>query len=238
MTFTEDELLPISALQHLLFCERQCALIHVEQVWQENRLTAEGKVLHEKAHQQGHETRTSVRSVRSLHLRSLAFGISGVADVVEFHAPAGQRAAELSEDSFWAQKSVLRGWKVFPIEYKRGKRKTTRVDEVQLCAQALCLEEMLDTNVPDGAIFYGQEQGRVGIAFDPGLRNLTAKLCIRLREVLCGQVTPAAIRKPSCRRCSLIDICMPEVTAGHESVESYFATILANNLSPLGPVED
>jgi len=238
VSFTENELLPISALQHLLFCERQCALIHVEQVWLENRLTAEGKVLHEKAHQQGHETRNSVRSVRSLQLRSLAIGIAGVADVIEFHAPAGQRAAEMSDDNFWVEKSALTGWQVFPIEYKRGKRKVTRVDEVQLCAQALCLEEMLDTTISDGAIFYGEEQGRVSVAFDPALRALTAHLCVRLREVLYGQRTPPAIRKPACKQCSLIDICMPEVTAGHTNVESYFGAILASSLSNEGPNED
>jgi len=138
MTYTEDDLIPISALQHFVFCERQCALIHIEQAWTENRLTAEGRLLHERVHDQGGESRAGVRIERGLPLRSLRLGLVGVADVVEFHP--------LSEG----------GWRPFPVEYKRGKPKRNACDEIQVCAQALCLEEMLGVRIPAGALFYGK----------------------------------------------------------------------------------
>ena len=121
--FSEDELLPLSALQHLLFCERQCALIHIEQAWAENRLTVEGKNLHAKVHEADDESRGDLRIVRGLRLRSLRLGLVGQADVVEFHKQGD-------------------AWLPFPVEYKRGKPKPEPCDEVQLCAQAICLEEM------------------------------------------------------------------------------------------------
>ena len=132
--FTEDNLLPISALQHLLFCERQCALIHLERAWQENRLTAEGRIMHERVHEGGDETRRDVRIVRGLRLRSLALGLVGIADVVEFHRAADGVAVPESAGT----------WRPFPVEYKRGRPKSEPWDAVQLCAQALCLEEKSD----------------------------------------------------------------------------------------------
>lgn len=238
MPFSEEELLPLSALQHLLFCERQCALIHVEREWEENRLTAEGRVLHENAHEPGHETRNATRSVRALQIRSLELGIAGVADVVEFHAPAGQRAADLSNVMFWTVRGALQGWRVVPVEYKRGRRKTTKVDEVQVCAQALCLEEMLEIEITEAALFYGQEQGRVTVSLDRDLRAMTARLCARLREIISGNITPPAIRKPACKQCSLIEVCMPEVTAGFADVSRFFLSAIEANLGESGPKED
>jgi CRISPR-associated exonuclease Cas4 len=137
--YVEDDLLPISALQHLLFCERQCALIHVEQVWAENRLTVEGRHLHERVDGGEHETRGGLRTARALPIRSLRLGLAGRADVVEFHASEGAAGPP----------------RVVPVEYKRGRPKSHRADEVQLCAQALCLEEMLGVHVAAGALFYG-----------------------------------------------------------------------------------
>ena len=132
--FTDDQLLPISALQHLLFCPRQCALIHLEQAWAENFLTADGRLLHEKAHDGPDESRAGIRTTRGMSVRSLRLGLSGQCDVVEFHAD-GQ---------------------VLPVEYKRGKPKSHRADEVQLCAQALCLEEMLASPLAlsSGPVFF------------------------------------------------------------------------------------
>ena len=141
--YTEDDLLPISGLQHLLFCERQCALIHLEQVWAENRLTVEGKNMHDRVHEREAESRPGIRIVRALRLRSLRLGLTGMADVVEFHLDSGVRSQGLP----------------FPVEYKRGKPKADYSDSVQLCAQAICLEEMLSCTIPAGALFYGTTGG-------------------------------------------------------------------------------
>ena len=156
----EDALIPLSALQHYLFCPRQCALIHVEQIWAENAATAEGRLLHERADAGGGETRPGVRIARGLALRSFALGVSGKADVVEFHdARRGERG------------------RPFPVEYKRGKPKSHRADEVQLCAQAICLEEMFDTSIAAGALFYGVTRRRFAVVFDEDLRALYRAGC-------------------------------------------------------------
>jgi CRISPR-associated exonuclease Cas4 len=147
-TYIEEDLIMISALQHLAFCPRQCALIHVEQMWQESGLTAEGRILHERVHEQEGESRAGVRIERGLPLRSLRLGLVGVADVVEFHPLPGG------------------GWRPFPVEYKRGKPKPDRCDEVQLCAQAMCLEEMMEVEVPQGSLFYGKTRHRHDVAFN------------------------------------------------------------------------
>ncbi|HYU34929.1 MAG TPA: CRISPR-associated protein Cas4 [Thermoanaerobaculia bacterium] len=191
----EDDLLPLSALQHLLFCERQCALIHIEQIWAENPLTVEGKHLHEQADSGFQESRGDLRIARALPLRSLRLGLSGRSDVVEFHR-VGEGV-----------------WRPFPIEYKRGKPKSHRADEVQLCAQALCLEEMLDVAVPAGALFYGQTRHRLEVTFDTELRRLTEDAAARLHRLIAGGVTPTAVREPKCDQCSLLDICMPAAPA-------------------------
>ena len=184
--------LPLSALQHLLFCERQCALIHVERLWEENRFTAEGRVLHEKVDEGRGESRPGVRITRSLQLRSEVLGLHGVADVVELHRlPDG-------------------GWLPFPVEYKRGKPKAHDADLVQLCAQAMCLEEGFGTPVPQGAMFYGQTRRRLDVIFDEGLRELTRRTAARLHKLIESGVTPRAVREKKCEACSLLEVCLPE----------------------------
>ena len=187
--FPEADLLPLSALQHLLFCERQCALIHVEQSWIENRFTAEGRVVHEKVHSAGHETREGVRIVRDLSLRSLRLGLVGKADVVEFH-----------------------GKTPFPVEHKRGRQKANDCDRVQLCAQAICLEEMLGVSILEGAIFYGQPRRREHVELDATLRDKTQVAAQRLHELFKAGVTPpACYEKSKCDHCSLLEICKPKL---------------------------
>jgi len=184
--------LPLSALQHLLFCERQSALIHVERLWEENRFTAEGRVLHEKVDEGRGESRPGVRITRSLQLRSEALGLHGVADVVELHA------------------RVDGGWQPFPVEYKRGKPKAHDADLVQLCAQAICLEEAFGVPVPEGALFYGQTRRRLDVVFDEGLRALTRRTAARLHELIASGVTPRAVKEKKCEACSLKEVCLPE----------------------------
>jgi CRISPR-associated exonuclease Cas4 len=163
--FEEDELLPISALQHLVFCERQCALIHIEQVWRDNPLTLEGAHLHARVDERGpwRETRGDVIIVRGLALRSLRLGVAGRADVVEFHRYAGSFSLPFGGEGLAAGVTLVGAsglWVPFPIDYKRGKPKPDLSDEIQICAQALCLEEMLGVSVPRAALFYGRLQHR------------------------------------------------------------------------------
>ena len=216
--FSEDDLLPISALQHLLFCDRQCALIHIEGLWVENRLTVEGRHLHDKAHEGPREVRAGVRIARGLPLRSFRLGLTGKADVVEFRAapeaPAGSP---------------------FPVEYKRGRPKRHDADRVQLCAQALCLEEMLSTPVPAGALFYGRTRRRVDIAFDGTLRQLTEDTARRLHHLLASGRTPVAIRELKCDSCSLVDVCLPEAMGPRHSAARYVARALDAALATTPP---
>ena len=209
--FNEDELLPLSALQHLLFCERQCALIHIEQVWVENRFTAEGRILHERVDEAGRESRGLVRTVNGLLLRSLVLGLSGKADVVEFH-----RKRDKNPDAT----SI---WRPFPVEYKRGKPKQNDCDLVQLCAQALCLEEMLGAVVPEGAIYYGKPHRRLVVGFALALREKTRETARRLHELISSGQTPQARYEKKCESCSMFSICMPKVTGSRRSVQGYMA---------------
>lgn len=208
--FTEDDLLPISALQHLAFCERQWALIHLEQIWIENVLTTEGRHLHEKVHGEESECRGDCRIARSLRLRSLKLGLTGQADVVEF------------TDS--GNGSVL----VTPVEFKHGKPKIDSCDEVQLCAQALCLEEMLNAHIQEGYFFYGKHRRRHKVVFSEEIRTTTLLLTKRLHELFQQKVTPAAKFEQKCSNCSLVDFCMPKITQG-KSAARYVKAILSES---------
>jgi len=200
-----DDCLPISGLQHLLFCERQCALIHVEQAWSENHLTVEGRHLHEKVDKPGSQERRGVRITRRLPLRSDRLKLTGFADVVEFHAAAG-------------------GEVPFPVEYKRGNRKKWRHDEVQLCAQAMCLEEMSGVPVPRGALFYGASRRRLDVALDDGLRAATEAAAARFHQLMRDSITPPPVLLPKCQSCSLRSTCMPELNNAPDA-EAYLRNL-------------
>ncbi|PWR24352.1 CRISPR-associated protein Cas4 [Zavarzinia aquatilis] len=188
----DEDFIPLSALQHFVFCPRQCALIHLEQAWADNRLTAEGNLLHERV--TGGETslRAGIRAFRSLPLRCGRLGLVGYADVVEFEAGSDTP---------------------FPVEYKRGRAKPHDADRVQLCAQALCIEEMTGLPVPEGALFYGEPRRREATAFTPALRARTEQAAAELRALLASGRTPAAEPGPKCRNCSLAEICRPTLSA-------------------------
>lgn len=216
----EEQLLPISALQHLLYCERQCALIHLEQAWAENRWTAEGHVLHERVHERGGESRGDVRTATGVRLRSLRLGLTGQADVVEFHR-AESATARPGVNAAVRLPGAPGRWRPFPVEYKRGKPKAEPCDEVQLCAQAMCLEEMLDVSIADGALFYGADRRRHGVAFDAILRGLTEQTAARLHALIEAGVTPPArYDKAKCERCSLFELCQP-CACGRNGVREY-----------------
>jgi len=202
--YAEDALLPISGLQHLLFCERQCALIHIEMAWAENLFTMEGRILHERVDSGESGFQGEKYIARSLPLRSLSLGLSGVADVVEFGP----------EEGF-----------VHPVEYKRGRNKAANWDRVQLCAQAMCLEEMLKVTIAQGALFYGQARRRTVVMFDQDLRMETSQAAKRFHELVATGITPAAQYQPKCDDCSLVDLCLPKLSR-KKSVNKYLATML------------
>lgn len=191
----DEEPIPLSAVQHVVYCLRQAALIHLERLWADNRFTAEGDVLHAVADKGGSRRARGVRRVLALPLASQRLNLTGVADLVEFApGPDGETA--------------------FPVEYKRGKPKLHRADEAQLCAQALCLEEMTGRPVPEGALFYAQTKRRVVVPFDPDLRALTETAVSELAAVLASRATPPPTpHKSRCRACSLLDLCRPETVA-------------------------
>ncbi|MDF1586925.1 CRISPR-associated protein Cas4 [Marinimicrococcus flavescens] len=204
----EDDAVPLSALQHYLFCPRQCALIHVERAWAENALTAEGRLAHEAVHAPKDERRRGVRVVTGMPLRSQALGLAGIADAVELHdTPSGRRP--------------------FPVEHKLGRPKAHRADEVQLCAQALCLEEMLGCEVPAGALFYGRTRRRKEVAFDAELRDLTIRVARAVSELLATGRTPPAVHEPGrCDACSLRELCRPKALERPRRVEAWLARLI------------
>lgn len=209
---TDADLISLSALQHFLYCPRQCALIHVEQAWAENRFTAEGRLLHEATAEAGHEKRRGVRVTTAMPLVSRRLGVSGVADLVEMHKGEDGR------------------WRPFPVEYKRGKPKSHKADEVQLCAQAMALEEMFSVPLTEGALFYGETRRRVGVPLDDGLRQLTKEVATAARATLASGATPPAIyEKRKCNACSLVELCQPKRLSRATPASQWIARQLAEN---------
>lgn len=210
----------LSALQHYLFCPRQCALIHIEGAWSENFLTASGRQLHERVDQRGGETRRNVHLATALRLVSSRLGLMGVADMVEFHRQETQQ-----DESGRTVAARLPGrsgyWRPFPVEYKRGAPKSHRADEVQLCAQASCLEEMLGVMIASGALFYGETRRRMDVAFDSELRTLTEDVAAKVHALMRTGVTPPPILTKGCRACSLVDVCRPGDVGGRDSVRRW-----------------
>lgn len=190
----EDELIPISALNQYLYCPRRCALIHIEQIWTENLFTAEGRLMHDKVDTANRESRGDVRIEYGVPIRSLRLGLIGKADVVEFHR---------MDDGNWVP---------FPVEYKRGKPKMDDCDKVQLCAQAICLEEMLNLKINNGALFYGRTRRRENVVFDEKLRLETEGASKKVRVLIESGVTPKAEYSKKCKKCSLYELCMPKVS--------------------------
>ncbi len=187
----DDASIPLSAIQHAVYCPRQAGLIHLDRLWAENRFTAEGQIVHARVDEAGGRRVRGVRRQTSLPLASARLGIAGVADMVEFIDEGGLE-------------------RPFPIEFKRGKPKAHRADEAQLCAQALCLEEMMGRAVPEGALYYAETKRRLVIAFDAELRALTETAAAELRAMFAGGRVPGALyRAERCRACSLIELCRP-----------------------------
>jgi CRISPR-associated exonuclease Cas4 len=214
-----DNLLSLSGIQHFAYCPRQWALIHIEKQWVENLLTFEGKQLHERVNNPNlFESRGNILTARSVPLCSYTLGFYGISDLVEF--------LSVKEKGV-----VLKGykgeWQPIPIEYKRGKPKRDNIDKVQLCAQAICLEEMLNANIRYGYLFYGQTRHRIKILFNIELRNEVKRLSWEMHRLFDKQITPKALKNgKSCKFCSFYDICIPKLTKKRLSVKSYIEEYL------------
>jgi len=189
--YNEEDFIMISALQHYVYCPRQCGLIHVDDVWQENLFTTRGNILHEKVDTDTYETRGNVKTVRGLRIHSFKYGIVGRCDVVEFH-------------------ENHKGKSVLPVEFKSGKPKDDLSDKVQLCAQILCLEEMLNTKITQGAFFYGKIRRRNVVEIDNDLRTQTENIINSVREIVSSKNVPHAEYAAKCRNCSLQSVCQPK----------------------------
>lgn len=219
---SDESLVMLSALQHYLFCRRQCALIHLEQSWSENRLTASGRVLHERVDERKSETRRTLRQATAVRLVSHQLGVFGVADMVEFHLMESER--DETGRRIAAPLFGLSGvWRPFPVEYKRGKPKSHRADEVQLCAQAICLEEMLGVEIPAGALFYGEPRRRTDVIFDADLRRLTEETARGVRDLIDSGDTPEPSSGKWCASCSLVEECRPKLMVSHRSASAWLA---------------
>jgi len=228
--YSEDELLPLSALQHLLFCKRRAALVFIENVWEDNPYTVEGTQLHQKIDDMAVESRGKLKIARGLWLRSLKLGLIGKADVVEFHCadpPDNTQSSGGVERDAAIRLPGTRGlWSPFPVEYKRGRLRREEGYEVQLCAQALCLEEMLNVRIPAGAIFYGKPRRRLEVEFSPELRVATETAASELHKLFDRGITPKASYEKKCESCSLLDICLPKAMKSASAVDRYIQKAL------------
>ncbi len=210
--YPPDEWLLLSGIQHFVFCRRQWALIHIEQQWQENALTAEGRILHRRADDPFFtEKRKGTVIARSVPVSSPLLGLTGVCDVVEFTAaPNGVQLP--GRDGFYQP---------VPIEYKRGRKKHNHCDEAQLCAQAMCLEEMLATDIPAGAIYYAQTRRRETVLFSNALRDKVRKAVREMHAYYQRGYTPKVKPTKACRSCSLADICLPNLQSKRLTASKY-----------------
>jgi CRISPR-associated exonuclease Cas4 len=210
--YPPDEWLLLSGIQHFIFCRRQWALIHVEQQWQENALTAEGRILHRRADDPFFtEKRKGVIIARSVPVSSPGLGLTGVCDVVEFTAaPEGVQLP--GREGFYQPA---------PVEYKRGRKKHDHCDEAQLCAQAMCLEEMLAAPIPTGTIYYAQTRRREAVEFTADLRDKVLKAVREMHAYYQRGHTPKVKPFKGCRACSLADICLPDLQTKRVTASKY-----------------
>ena len=211
MTYSEEDFLQLSGLQHFKFCRRQWALIHVENQWAENFRTTDGAILHENAHDGAFtESRGDLLITRDMRIVSPTLGVSGACDVLEFHR-GGAGIPLKGRDGLWQP---------YPVEYKRGRPKETSMDALQLCGQAMCLEEMLCCEIPEGALYYGEPRRRTAVAFTPELRQEVRELLAQMHDLYGRGHTPKVKPTKSCNACSLKELCLPKLMRGR-SVADY-----------------
>lgn len=217
--YGDEDLLMLSGIQHITFCERQWALIHIEQQWAENKLTVEGNWMHQKVDDPLLMNRNKeVVTLRSVTLVSRRLGLYGISDVVEM-------VASSSEENAIRHPKYPGLWRLIPVEYKRGKPKKDQIDEVQLCAQAICLEEMYDICIEKGFLYYGETRHREEVLLTKELRTLVEEKCKRMHQLYEQKLLPPAIYKAHCKSCSLNDVCMPKVLTKTPKVNSYLTQL-------------
>ncbi len=218
----EDDYLQLSGIQHFSFCPRQWGLIHLEDQWQENLLTMQGEILHERVDDSfERETRGGLIVTRAMKLVSHELRLSGQADAVEFHRLSGSTAGITLE----GQQGL---WQPRPVEYKRGKPKADNIDAVQLCAQAMCLEEMLGVSIVEGDLFYAATRRRERVQFTGQLREEVACLAEAMWQAFVRGQTPLGKKGKQCQACSLVDVCLPVLGKKRRSVKAYLADALAD----------
>ncbi len=204
--YTEDEMLMLSGIQHFMFCPRQWALIHIEQQWSENKLTTEGQILHKNVDNPFYRQKNGdVITLRSLHIASKELGLYGITDAVEL-VPTDSSEDAITHNRYKGY------WKPYPVEYKRGHHKPDERDEVQLAAQAMCLEEMYGISIPYGALYYDEVKHRETISISNSLRKTTSQCAKQMHEIFKTGILPKAVKQHHCKNCSLVDICMPEMS--------------------------
>lgn len=213
MVYSDDDLLMLSGIQHIAFCERQFALAYIELQWNENVLTTEGHHLHERVDDPlASDKRGKVITYRAFPLISCQLGLTGRADVVEL---------EYSEEHGVQLEGYEGKWLLHPVEYKRGKQKPDDRDAVQVCAQAICLEEMFNIEITNGSLFYAETRRRIIVEFTPELRQRVFGLARRMHELFDNGITPLPEYKSHCKSCSLIDICLPQSLSGKIKASDY-----------------
>lgn len=214
--YNEDDYLQLSGIQHYCFCPRQWAIIEIEQQWQDNYHTTVGELMHKRVHDETvFEKRGGVITARGLRISSASLGISGQCDAVEFCESPGGITLKKYDGC----------WNIVPVEYKKGAPKAGHEDEVQLCAQAICLEEMYLTEIPNGFLYYGETKHRTPVAFTAELRNEVKKLCADMHCLYKKGYTPKVRKTPKCKSCSLAGLCLPELEKSHD-VSKYIKSVL------------
>jgi len=208
--YSEDDFLQLSGLQHFVFCKRQCALIHIEQAWSENVLTAEGRIMHENVDKERIKNKADIKIVHGMPLYSFELGLSGKADTIEFQKTK-------SNDK----------WIPFIVEYKHGKPKIDDSDKIQLCAQAICLEEIMKVKIQSGALFYGRTRHKLNVTFDDTLRQKTKETAMELHNFIEEGKTPPPVYKPKCKSCSFFDECLPKTIEKGISTKEYLLKEIA-----------
>ena len=218
--YNEEDYLQLSGIQHFLFCRRQWALIHVEQQWEENLRTVDGQLMHKNAHDaQSHTRRGDILTVRGLKIHSAKMGLSGECDVVEFRKSSDGVPLAVTDGR----------WQPYPVEYKRGTEKPNHMDEAQLCAQALCLEEMLCCDIPEGALFYGETRHRQPVKFSLELRQEVIEAVQEMHQLFQRGSSPKVKPTKACNACSLKDLCLPKLMRTR-SVSAYLHDQLEETL--------
>ncbi|MFA6662569.1 MAG: CRISPR-associated protein Cas4 [Bacilli bacterium] len=211
--YSEDEYLQLSGIQHYCFCKRQWGLIHIDQAWADDSRTIAGDIFHKNADDTFfHEKRGNVIISRSVPVSSSTLGLSGRLDILEF----------VSNDKGIKIDTSVNRYLVRPVEYKVGHKKNNNWDKVQLCAETMALEEMFNTNISQGFIYYGLERRRTLVEITQELRNITSNLANEMHNVFSSGIVPTAVKTSNCKKCSLFDLCLPDICA-HDDVKNYLS---------------